>query len=139
MQVVSETLSGQIVHYCPLWSDRCRQCWTKRLQFSQTCHESIVLLFKSPPHTHTHIPKGIISAKTTKRNMYDMAMIYNTPADRRIWHPNVGSQVLQVPISVSREITLQEEHLCCQKIVICGFNGVLKCNDPRWSRVWGEK
>lgn len=65
-------------------------------------------------------------------------MIYNMPADCRIWHPNAGNQVLQVPISVSREITLQEAHLCCQKIVICGFNGVLKCNDPRWSRV-GEK
>lgn len=70
--------------------------------------------------------------------MHDMAMICNTPANRRIWHPNASSQVLQVPISVPREITLQEEHLCCQKIVICGFNGVLKCNDPRWSRMGGE-
>lgn len=56
-----------------------------------------------------------------------------------MWHPDVGSQVLQVPISVSREIILREEHLCCQKIVICGFNGVLKCNDPGWSGVGGEE
>lgn len=70
-----------------------------------------------------------------RNNMHDMAMIYNRLADCRIWHHNAGSQLLQVPISVSREITLQEEHFCCQKIVIWGFNGVLKCNDPRWSKV----
>lgn len=91
--------------------------------------------------------KGIISV-TTKIVRYlskivryasYMAIIYNTPADCRIWHPTAGSQILQVPISASREIILQEEHLCCQKIVICSFNGVLKCNDPRWSSVEKKK
>lgn len=79
--------------------------------------------------------KGIISATIKTNNMNTMAVIYNMPVDCRIWQSSPAS----ANFCLRRNNSTSRRAFLLPKIVICGFNGVLKCNGPRWSTVEEKK
>lgn len=64
--------------------------------------------------------------------MHDTAQISKIPVDCSDILMQAAKSSQQAPISVWREIIPQDELLFCQKIVICSFSRLVKCDDPGW-------